>query len=98
MRNNLIALCLLGLFATPVMAEQARNAELLASTCAACHGTNGYSAGGLPSLAGVDKRYIIEQMQQFVSGERTSTVMSHHASGYTVEEIALIADYFSKQK
>lgn len=97
MRCNVIVLCLLGFAALPVFADGARNVELLASTCAACHGTNGHSAGGLPSLAGVDKHYIIEQMQQFVSGERTSTVMMHHASGYTSEEIELLADYFSKQ-
>lgn len=97
MRCNLIVLCLLGFAATTVIAEQTRNAELLASSCAACHGTNGHSAGGLPSLAGVDKLYLIEQMQQFVSGERTSTVMKHHASGYSTEEIELMAGFFSKQ-
>lgn len=97
MRCNVIVLCLLGVMAVPVFADGARNVELLASTCAACHGTNGHSAGDLPSLAGVDKLYIVEQMQQFVSGERTSTVMMHHASGYTQAEIELMADYFSKQ-
>ena len=97
MRCNLIVLCLLGFATTTVIAEEARNIELLASSCAACHGTNGHSAGGLPSLAGLDKLYIIEQMQQFVSGERTSTVMAHHASGYTAEEIELMAHFFSKQ-
>jgi cytochrome c553 len=40
--------------------------------------------------------YIMEQMLQFVSGERTSTVMMHHASGYSADEIELMADYFSK--
>jgi len=97
MRCNLIVLCLLGFAATSGIAEETRNAELLASSCAACHGTNGHSVGGLPSLAGVDKLYLMQQMQQFVSGERTSTVMMHHASGYTVEEIELMADFFSKQ-
>ena len=97
MRCNLIVLCLLGFAATTVAAEETRNAELLASSCAACHGTNGHSVGGLPSLAGVDKLYIIEQMQQFFSGERTSTVMKHHASGYSAEEIELMAHFFSKQ-
>jgi len=97
MRCNLIVLCLLGFTATTVIAGETRNVELLASSCAACHGTNGHSAGGLPSLAGVDKLYLIEQMQQFVSGERSSTVMQHHASGYSSEEIVLMADFFSKQ-
>ncbi len=78
--------------------DTVRNVELLASSCAACHGTNGHSVGGTPTLAGLASAHIIEQMRQFNSGERLSTVMSHHASGYTTEEIELLADYFSKQK
>lgn len=94
---RLIVLCLLGFAATTVLAEESRNVELLASSCAACHGTNGHSVSGLPSLAGLDKLYFIEQMQQFTSGERSSTVMKSHASGYTAKEIELMADFFSKQ-
>ncbi|MDT8371233.1 MAG: cytochrome C [Gammaproteobacteria bacterium] len=78
--------------------DSVRNVELLASSCAACHGTNGHSVGGTPSLAGLASAHIIEQMRQFTGGERPSTVMLHHASAYTTEEIELLADYFSKQK
>lgn len=97
MRCTVIVLCLLGFATVPAYADGTRNIELLASTCAACHGTNGHSVSGLPSLAGVDKDYIIEQMQQFVSGERNATVMMQHATGYTSKEIELMASYFSKQ-
>ena len=78
--------------------ESSRNVELLASSCAACHGTNGHSVGGTPTLAGLASAHISEQMRQFTSGERLSTVMSHHASGYTTEEIELLANYFSQQQ
>jgi len=74
-----------------------RNVDLLVSSCAACHGTNGYSVGGTPRLAGLSQAYFTEQMQQFVSGERKATVMFHHASGYTAEEISLMADFFANQ-
>lgn len=81
-----------------VSAEQSElKSQLLASTCAACHGTNGHSVGGLPSLAGLAPEYIIEQMEQFSSGQRVSTVMSHHSRGYTKQEVKLLAEYFSKQ-
>lgn len=80
-----------------ILAEDVRNAALLASSCASCHGTNGHSVGGIPKLAGLDKLHFIEQMRQFTSGERPSTVMFHHASGYTADEISLMADFFSKQ-
>jgi len=98
MRSYSVFLCLLVLFVSnSAMAEGARNVSLLASSCAACHGTNGHSVGGTPSLAGLNKLYFIQQMKEFKSGKRSSTVMVSHASGYTDEEIELLASYFSKQ-
>ncbi len=81
-----------------VIADQARNVELLAASCASCHGTRGHSVAGTPSLAGLDKMYFMEQMDQFVTNRRISTVMYHHASGYTADELNLLADFFSNQK
>jgi len=80
-----------------ISAAEVRNVDLLVSSCAACHGTNGYSVGGTPKLAGLDKLHFIEQMTEFTSGNRPSTVMFHHASGYTEDEIVLMAEFFSKQ-
>ncbi len=77
---------------------EGRNAALLASSCAACHGTKGHSVGGTPSLAGLDRLYFIEQMRLFQTGERPATVMMQHALGYSEEEIRLMADYFAAQK
>ncbi|MEO1940762.1 MAG: c-type cytochrome [Candidatus Thioglobus sp.] len=79
------------------VADDHRNVELLVSSCAACHGTQGHSVGGTPRLAGLDSLHFIEQMRQFTSEERPSTVMHHHATGYTEEEIKLMAEFFSKQ-
>src|SRR5690606_15066004 len=69
----------------------------LASSCAACHGTHGNSVGVTPVLAGLDPAHFIKQMLAFKSGERASTVMHHHASGLTRQEIDELADYFSRQ-
>jgi len=71
--------------------------QVLASSCAACHGTNGNSLGSMPVLAGLDAGYFIKQMMAFQSGERASTVMHHHAKGLTQEEIGLLAEHFSRQ-
>jgi cytochrome c553 len=94
--RRLIILVLLMLVSVACLSQE-RNAALLAAACAACHGTNGHSEGGTPSLAGVDEAYLTEQMLQFRSGERASTVMMQHAAGYTEQEIRLLAKYFSKQ-
>jgi cytochrome subunit of sulfide dehydrogenase len=70
----------------------------LAASCAACHGTQGNSAGSTPVLAGLDSAYFIQQMTEFRSGARSSTVMHRHAKGINVDEINLLANYFSQQK
>jgi cytochrome subunit of sulfide dehydrogenase len=71
--------------------------QILAASCAACHGTNGHSVTGTPVLAGLDQNHFILQMQAFRSGERQSTVMHRHAKGLTLEEINQLAVYFSQQ-
>ncbi len=90
-----LAACLMTMSASAIAQE--RNVALLASSCAACHGTNGHSVGGIPSLAGSSESHIIKQMREFSTGERKSTVMIHHVRGYTQEEIELMAAYFAKQ-
>lgn len=70
----------------------------LAASCAACHGTNGNSVGVISSLAGKDGAYFVTQMLAFKNGERKATVMQHHAKGLDIDEINLLALYFSQQK
>lgn len=70
----------------------------LAASCAACHGSNGNSASSTPSLAGLDGAYFTTQMLAFKDGSRAATVMHHHAKGLNVDEINLLANYFSHQK
>jgi len=85
-------------FITPlVYADEQRNVALLASSCAACHGTNGHSVGGIPRLAGLEPLHFKAQMKQFVDVSRPSTVMFHHASGLTQDEVNILADYFTSQ-
>ena len=76
-------------------AEEVANVRLLTASCAACHGTNGYSAGITPVLAGLGRDYFIQQMVDFKSGARPGTIMNHNASGYTYAEIEEMADFFS---
>ena len=78
--------------------ETSIHTRTLAASCAACHGTLGNSAGGLPSLAGLNQQYFIAQMQAFLTGERKATVMHHHAKGLKADEIEQLAHYFSQQK
>ena len=71
--------------------------QVLAASCAACHGTDGNSVGGTPVLAGLDSLHFIRQMKAFRSGERPATVMQRHAKGLTEDEIVGLAAFFSTQ-
>ncbi len=84
-------------------AQQASDADLragsvLASNCANCHGTLGTAQGAMPSLAGQQKTYIVEQMRAFRDGKRPATIMHQLAKGYTDQQVELIADFYSRQK
>ena len=68
--------------------------QVLALSCAGCHGTDGKSASVIPSIYGKSPEYIESAMKDFKSGARVSTVMSRHAKGYSDEDIHLIAEYF----
>lgn len=70
----------------------------IAASCAACHGSNGNAVAGNAVLAGMDANYFITQMLAFKAGNRSATVMHHHAKGLNVDEINLLASYFSQQK
>ncbi len=74
------------------------SANMLANTCAGCHGTQGASAGpATPSIGGISPVYFEEVMQGFKKGEIKTTIMGRIAQGYSDEEIKAMADVFSKQ-
>ena len=72
--------------------------RVLASNCANCHGVDGRSAGGMPTLAGYQRDAMITTMQAFRSGQRSATIMHQLAKGYTDEQLVLLAEHFSRQK
>ncbi|MBL8309639.1 MAG: c-type cytochrome [Burkholderiales bacterium] len=81
--------------AQPANANLGRN---LAAQCANCHGTNGRSVTSVPSLAGQDAKDIVARMKEFRDGKvPKATIMHQLAKGYTDEQVALMAEFFSKQ-
>jgi sulfide dehydrogenase cytochrome subunit len=79
-------------------AQDAAAVRGMAATCANCHGTDGRSVGTVPRLAGADRGYIVQQMQDFKAGKRPATIMHQLAKGYTDEQIEQLAAYFAAQK
>lgn len=73
--------------------------EMLANTCAGCHGPDGASTGpATPSIGGISTDYFIEQMEGFKNDEVPSTIMGRIAKGYSSEEFEQMAEYFSAKK
>lgn len=82
-----------------VTAAQADNrTRTMAANCSYCHGPDGKSRGAIPSLAGLDKGYFVQQMKDFKSGTRPAVVMQKHALGYNDEEIEKLATWFAAVK
>ncbi|WP_153114511.1 c-type cytochrome [Rhodocyclus tenuis] len=68
------------------------------ANCFNCHGTDGKTSAAIPPLAGRDRVYIEETLKAYKSGAKPATIMHQLAKGYTDEELAVFADYFSQQK
>ena len=94
---------LLGLLssATVLSAETtapAANSPYFVGNCFNCHGTEGRVNSAIPSIAGRDRAYLEETLKAYKAGTKQGTIMHQLAKGYTDEEIAVLADYFSRQK
>ncbi|SDO08998.1 c-type cytochrome [Polaromonas sp. JS666] len=103
MRIPRLALPLLCLALSPLAQAQNKEAlytKSLAATCANCHGTNGKVVEGstVTSLAGLDKGYIVAQMNAFKTGTRPATVMHQISKGFNDAQIESLASYFSVQQ
>ena len=70
----------------------------IAAACANCHGTNGVSKGGMPSLAGQSRADLVRKMQDFKAGRTAGTIMPQLAKGYSDQEIDAMSGWFSTQK
>ena len=98
--KKLLTLLLTGcLSVSAVAAEDPATAQSLADACAGCHGTDGNSHGpATPTLAGISVDYFKDNMASFKEQDgRYSTIMGRIARGYSEAEIALMAEYFSRQ-
>lgn len=82
-------------FSLSLQATEISRGVMLSNSCAACHGTDGNSPGAMPSINGKSADFISQALLDFREGRRPATVMGRHASGYSDEEIKLIAEYFS---
>ena len=101
MKNSLtagLALCLLAATGLAHASSDPLQVRSWAASCANCHGTNGVAQPGMETLAGMRREDLITKMMDFKNGRKPATVMHQLSKGYSDEQIAAIAGYFTAQK
>lgn len=94
------ALALIGLCATPVLADYDPSQYPAYETCALCHGLFGVShTAKFPNLGGQRVDYIEAQIRAFIGGHRSNDggQMVNIVSELHPEDIPFVADWFSSQ-
>jgi cytochrome c553 len=78
----------------PLQAGKAATAN-----CAGCHGDTGVSkTPGMPSLVGLDPKYVVAAMNAYKGGQRKHDMMKSFAAGIRDAELNNIALYYALQK
>lgn len=75
------------------VASATPSAEMMANTCAMCHGTDGKAVGKMEKLYGKSANKIADELFEF-KHENKGRVMAPIMKAYTDEQIRMIAKYF----
>ncbi|MDM7456679.1 MAG: cytochrome c class I [Tepidimonas sp.] len=82
-----------------VGAEPVLRGDVMAHSCAACHGTYGQLGDeAFMPLAGMPIEQFVRTMRDFREGKRPSTLMGHVARGFNDAELLAMAEFFAAQK
>jgi len=80
------------------LAEDALQLEVLAASCANCHGTDGNSSGAIPRIGGRPQAALARQLRAFKAGTVEGiTVMTRIAKGYSDEQLDTLARHFAER-
>ena len=79
-------------------ARMVRDAKRRIALCKACHGEDGNATvAGVPSLAGQNPVYLVDQFMRFGDGRRNDKTMTSLAKVINDEDKIKLAIYFSEQ-
>jgi cbb3-type cytochrome c oxidase subunit III len=69
------------------------------AVCGACHGADGNSAApNFPKLAGQGERYLLKQLNDIKSGNRSVVEMTGLLDNLSEQDLADVAAYYASQK
>ncbi len=105
--KSLCVVALAALFASPVMADEAKGpakpdlakgATISATVCAACHTADG--SRGIPTnpiLQGQHADYLVKQLTEFKSGKRDNAIMKPMASTLSDDDMRNVAAFYASR-
>jgi cytochrome c553 len=83
----------------PVKLNAEQVGKGLAAACAGCHGNTGVSQiPGIPSLAGLDPKYVVGAMQTYKSGQRKHDTMKAMVASLSDSAMNDVALFYGLQK
>jgi cytochrome c553 len=98
-RDLLLQFGVIALITAPGLSDAAQdvNGEALGDACTSCHGIDGHSKGYIPSIAGVSKATLLQELKAFRAQSAQATIMNRIARAYTDPELEVLAQYFSSR-
>lgn len=83
--------------AAPAAAPAAEfQAQIWASGCMACHGTEGKAEGVALTIGGRQADELYGILLAYKLGQRQGTIMQQHVKGYSDDELRRIAQFFAR--
>ena len=102
MRKRTIRTFLPLLAATVIGAAQAAedpSGAALAESCATCHGPTGVSeVPTIPTIAGYDQAYFVDDMLAYKAGDINSPLMETLAQRYSRDELQAMAGFYARHR
>ncbi len=86
--------------ATAAHAQSPEDIAVLAGPCANCHGTDGRSPGGIPSIAGRPANVLSAQLKAYKAETPPpgTTIMNRLVKGYSDAQLDALAQHFAQIK
>ena len=85
--------------AAPAASDPLERGKAAAASCGGCHGEHGVSKiPGMPSLVGLDPKYLVTAMKAYQSGQRNEAMMKSLVAALGDADLNNIALYYGLQK
>lgn len=72
------------------------NVLMITNSCTNCHGMDGVSTEGIPSIAGLPENYLITKLQGYRDNSIQGTIMNRIMEQHNDSEISALANHYSK--